>query len=563
MNRYNSIPSILQYRASPSVDQSIQIGLEQGQREIIEYDRTSTVALSQVYDNERQASTTFRPTFKVVYLYDNTYSGTTEYIPFRNNLYYVNPENSVVSGIWGGFPQFFEFDFFRPNVDDNHIDYRAKSAYTYNWMYYLSYPFQNNENQVFQTTLSSIGSWVAKDGIPFTIKNITQNGQELVSFECIAEHGLAVGEFVKLPFRYKQEDLFQVFSLGDDKFLSSPYIFNVLNVGFTGTTFADGVVGTFKRVINPENEIETTSKYYVRQHKILTNLEDMVVTKAGFEKNAFQEQRKLELSSFTPNNINRIVQKSSSNAYSFTLAKDFDILGLIDNQKRPITELFLTIIFKGYSGYFNEPSNGIGIKQGWQFNLSSTTTTWWSNTNFNSNTNIPVLSYTKTSGVTKTFYYNSNLSKGDTMDGDFCEWNDYQQIERVISPYYHKIKYNQNIFPITINPTPNPPGFYYKPYLKMTLRVFSDYIETAPAESVSNIPSYSYYSRADQTFRWRDLYQYGFIDNLDRGVDYPYLNKAHYPYENTIFRLIPEGTNYNERLGGINIPVRPLIDECE
>ena len=32
-------------------------------------------------------------------------------------------------------------------------------------------------------------------------------------------------------------------------------------------------------------------------------------------------------------------------------------------------------------------------------------------------------------GETKTFYYNLDLQKDDVMDGDFCEWNDYEQIE--------------------------------------------------------------------------------------------------------------------------------------
>ena len=49
-----------------------------------------------------------------------------------------------------------------------------------------------------------------------------------------------------------------------------------------------------------------------------------------------------------------------------------------------------------------------------------------------SNTSIPVSSYTLTSGETKTFYYNLDLKIGDTIDGDFCEWNDYEQIERVV-----------------------------------------------------------------------------------------------------------------------------------
>jgi len=371
------------------------------------------------------------------------------------------------------------------------------------------------------------------------------------------------GEYVKLSFKYGPEDLFEVYSLGDDTFASQPFIFNLYNIGYTGNTFQNGVVGTFKRVLNPDNLTQTTSQYYVRRHKILTNLEDIITTKAGFEKNVFQEDRKLELSSLTPNNITKIVQRNSSNAYNFTVVRDLEIVDLLDNQKRPITELYLTIVFKGYSGYFNKPSANVGIKQGWQFNLESTPTAWWSDNNFNSNTSIPLSSYTKTSGVTKTFYYNSNLKKDDVMDGDFCEWNNYEQIERVVSPYFHKIKYNQDVFSTTQQPNPNAPGFYYSPYMKMQLRYFSDYVETAAPQEITNVPNWAYYSSADDSFRWRDIYTYGYFDNLARGVNYPFLNKAHYPFQLSIFRLIPEGINYNADLGGIPFADKPLIDECE
>ena len=95
----------------------------------------------------------------------------------------------------------------------------------------------------------------------------------------------------------------------------------------------------------------------------------------------------------------------------------------------------------------------------------------------------------------------------------------------------------------------------------MTLRVFSDYIETAGIEFLDQAPSWSFYSSADQQFRWRDLYTYGFVDNLDRGVEYPFLNTAHYPFKNVVFRLIPEGINYNEVQSDFSF--KPLIDECE
>ena len=97
----------------------------------------------------------------------------------------------------------------------------------------------------------------------------------------------------------------------------------------------------------------------------------------------------------------------------------------------------------------------------------------------------------------------------------------------------------------------------------MVLKVFSDYIETAELGQIDNVPSWAFYSTEDQQFRWRDIYTYGFIDNLGRGVDYPYLNSAHYPYTQSIFRLIPEGINYNDNLDGLDFSIKPLIDECE
>lgn len=555
----------MSYQGAPSVNQEISISLEESSQQMIEYDRASSVNLAQVYNDERQTSTVFRPTFKLTYLYSNTLSGSTSYTPFQYNLYYVNPESSMGNGIWNGLPQYYEFDFFRPNINDQHIDYKSKSAYTYNWTYYISYAFKNDYDKVLSYSLNnSTLTWTASTGIPFVITNSTSNGSEIISFQCISPHGLTVGESVELSISYRGTNLFQVYSLGNGLLDSQEYIFNIYDIGYTGTTFANNVTGVFKRVINPENPNETKSKYYIRQHKILTDLQDIVMTRNGFEKNVFNEVKKFEYSSITPNQISRVSQLTSSNSYSITTNYDLDLKNLIDNQKRPLSQLFLTVINKGYSGYFNQPFNGVGLKQGWKFNLTTPISSYWSTNNNSSNTSIPVGSYTKTSNnTTYTFYYNQDLKKDDIMDGDFCEWNDYEQLERVISPYYHKIKYNQNIFQTTNTPTTNPLGYYYNPHNSMTIRVFSDYVETGDLGFIDQVPSYSFFSNTDQQFRWRDLYEYGFIDNLERGVDYPFFNSAQYPFQNTIFRLIPDGVNYNSNLLGINFPVKPLIDECE
>ena len=565
MSNYLIVPSNLRYKGAPSVDEQIAISLDSQNQQITEYDRSSTISLAQVYDDERQGCTVFRPTFKATFLYENTYTGTTGYIPFQYNLYYTAPVSSKQSTKWQGFPQYYEFDFYRPDVGDQHFNYKAKSAYTYNWTYYLTYPYNNNYTKqltYYRNNINSI-NWIAGDGIPFSITNTSQNGNGLVSFTCIAPHGLTIGEYVELSLVYRNSNLFQVYSLGNGLLDSDVHIFNLLNIGYTGTTFSNGTTGTFKRVINPDNLTETKSKYYIREQKVLTNLTDLEVTKAGFEKNVFAEQKKLEYSSITPNNLTRISQKTSSNAYNMTSAYDLDFANLKDNQKRPISEINLTIVNKGYSGYFNQPSNGFGLKQGWEFNLSKTTNPWWNLTEQRSNTSIPVSSYTLTSGETKTFYYNLDLKKDDIMDGDFCEWNDYEQIERVVSPYYHKLKFNQTVFQTTTVATTNSPGYYYQPHNKMTIRVFSDYVETGDVEFVDQVPEWSFYSTSDRQFRWRDLYTYGFRDNLNRGVDYPYINTAHYPFSEIIFRLIPEGINYNENLDGYDFSFKPLIDECE
>jgi hypothetical protein len=565
MNKYTIIPSGLRYKGAPSIDEELSVTLQEQSQELTEYDRTSTLNLAQIYDDERQTSTIFRPTFKVTYLYDNTYTGTTTYLPFQYNLYYTDPISSKQSGIWRGFPQYYEFDFYRPNVGDNHFQYKAKSAYTYNWMYYLTYPYENDSNRqlTYYSTTNNDVNWIASSGIPFSIRNTTQNGNGLVSFVCVAPHGLTTGEYVELSLTYRGSNIFQVYSIGNGLLGSDTHVFNLFNIGFTGATFSNGTVGTFRRVINPDNLTETRSKYYVKRYKVLTNVTDLAVTRAGFEKNVFGEEKKLEYSSITPNNVTRISQKTSSNAYDVTSNYDLNLAGLLDNQKRPINEISLTIVNKGYSGYFNQSFNGVGLKQGWGFNLSKTTNPWWDLNNQKSNTNIPVSAYTLTNGATKTFYYNTDLKAGDVMDGDFCEWNDYEQVERVVSPYYHKIKFNQEVFQTTNNFSTNSPGYYYKPHNSMILKVFSDYIETAELGSIDNVPSWAFYSTTDQEFRWRDIYTYGFIDNLGRGVDYPFLNSAQYPYTQVIFRLIPEGINYNDNLDGFDFAIKPLIDECE
>ena len=152
----------LRYKSSPDVDYAVKVPLEQSSNNYIEYDRNNNVNLAQLFDNERQISTTFRPSTKITFITKNSYTGETSYDPFKNNMYLVNQLyyrdlqlNNAPPYKWGGFPSYNEFDLIRTDYDvtgytqppNNHIQFVSKSASTYNWNYFVSYAYSSNSNK--------------------------------------------------------------------------------------------------------------------------------------------------------------------------------------------------------------------------------------------------------------------------------------------------------------------------------------------------------------------------------------------------------------------------------
>ena len=556
----------LRYQSAPETDISINADLVQTQSEVIQYDRTVNVNLATLFDEERQKSTTFRPTVKFSYLYQNGLVGFTDYNVYRDNLYYVNPELSspILGGnnVWSGLPSYEEFEFIRNDVDTQQLNFITKSASSYNWSIVLSYPIENKFDvpmDYFYTDGTSLNSWLSGDGIPFIISSGSDNGAPIIQFTTPVKHGLTIGEWFETTFNYNGVNTFQVDSLGNGTVGSDEYIFNIYNVGFTGSTFNSGNEGVFKRIADINNSGETKSKYYVRVHKIITNPNDSIITLSGFELNPFDDGAGYQFSSLTPNNVGRVAKFQSSNAYNMTVAKDLEIINQLDNNKKPLTQIFATFQNVGYFGLFNK------LRRGWQLNMTpKTTNPWWDISNINSEENNSTSAYTKTQGTT-TYDFNVNLPRvsGDTMYGDWCEWNDITQTERVISSYMNKITYNQQIFDTSPSNNNNQDGYYYQVHFPITLKVFSDYIETAGSELVvEGLPGYSYFSNNLKQWIWRDIYPYGYIDSLNRGVDYPFINNAHYPFQNIIFRLYPEGASF-DITELYQVVADPIIDFCE
>ena len=585
----------LRYKSAVDVDYSLKVPFIQTGKELTEYDRSVDIDLQTVFDKERQKSQIFRPSTKFSFIFKNSYTGYSTYEPFINSLYYVNASTDAalactagpgISPLWAGFPRYDEFSFIRTDYNflgytapdtssppEYHFIPNAKSATSYNWNFYISYAHENKNNQILNAVIEDRGTtynlvWNVSDGIPFVIRDTTSNGKKIITFVCPFKHGIKIGDFVELSFSYLGNNLFQVYSLGDGTFDSENYLFNVLNVGFLPGVFDAGTQGTAKRVILQNSVTETTSRYYIRTHKILNNPEEYILVNSAFETNPFRDVKQLDLASLTPNQIQRTSIKEGSQSYTLSFNVDFDLTNMIDNQKRPITELFVTVIWKGYFVWT------LPQKWGLEFNLPlvpvvKIPSSWWSSPN--SDTTFTTSSYTNPNGapyvnnpagVPYQFFYTNPLVTGDNIDGDLCEWNDYEQTERVISHRYHKIFFNQQNFNCSLTNDTNitfNPGYYYQPFFSLPIRAFSDYLEEGDPKTVVDVPNYATFSTNRNTFVWKDLYPYGYVDSNGIGVDQPFLNNKHHPFKNIIFRLIPEGTNYKL----FNDVGDPLIDPCE
>jgi len=72
------VPSRLRFKSAPTVDQQMSLSVSAKENEMTEYDRIASVNLAQLFDDERQASSTIRPTFKVSPIYENVLTGTTD-----------------------------------------------------------------------------------------------------------------------------------------------------------------------------------------------------------------------------------------------------------------------------------------------------------------------------------------------------------------------------------------------------------------------------------------------------------------------------------------------------
>lgn len=573
------------YKGSVDSLLSIPVQLSGKQKELIDSDRSTNLNAAEQSTVERNESKIYRISGKISQIFSNVISGTTDYVGYKNFMYLTNPitvlnnnnvlfdnfGNRVVDtfGIkWGGIPQFSEFSFIRGDVNNPHFEFQPQSASTYNWSTYISYVYSSDTQQkmtYFDEQLSgNTLSFIASDGIPFTIVNTTFNGKNLVTFRCGGKHNLKTYEYIELSFKYNDTNIFRVYQVGEPNVDNYETAFSIIDPGFTGSTFADGVVGTLKRIVDINNPIESKSKYYVKLHKIITNDSDTVISKMGFENTPFVNKEKIEYSALTPNLVERTSTLNGTQSYSFAVSKDINVDSFTTIFNKPLTEVYLTVVNKGYGGWFNKPNpnTNTALQYGWDFNFNQDSVDdWWDTNNVDSYTNIPIQSYTKIDGGSQyIFFYNRTLSSGDTLVGDFCEYNDIEQQEYVVSKCNHKLTFNDTLYQIEQQTTTTPPGYFYKVHYPIQLRKYSNSVNTNSQRINPTVPTWAYWSENRGQWRWKEVL---LPDNLEEGIDvlnYPFINGAHYVFTSNLFMLTTPYKNINQT---IDVVETPVIDDCE
>jgi hypothetical protein len=391
--------------------------------------------------------------------------------------------------------------------------------------------------------------FTAGNGIPFRVTSNTKT----FTLTSPVPHGMSAGEYIILDNNIILDNKpYYINFVGDELYDSENYVI-VLNKSQFTLTDANALNGslvvTGKRCLDRNNVSGTTSTYYVRKHKTLSDIGDYILDNVGFENPIFEHERKIILENSNGDN-DIIVERNRPESILFDFKEPFVLSGLKNNLGYTPTEVFVTTIFRNGNGYFDYPP-----KVGYKFNFHNS----WIDEHFDGDTsketNLSGGTFTK-SGYT--FTSGVELPIGSELVGDFVEYNKKELKERVVSGTFHKIynpttlfDYGQTDDTIYSGATEtNPIGLYYQVHHRVKLRELSPYLETAKTNQIYNLPENTIYDSDENVWRWRDLYSHGYIDPNGFGTNFPYVNNIHY-IKNEINLYLRNERYYTNKQNGV------------
>lgn len=555
------------------------ISLSSEQNLLRENDYNVIVDTNEQYQKERNDSIKYKIFNKIKMVFRNQYLGTTSFAPLIPTFYL----NNDGTGDSQGYLQYNEFAFLRNDVFREYnetpkgndlknytLNLKPKNLpqhrlFTimdnpyYNWGFSLSYVYDKDENYVINYTFSNGENFNnnISEGIPF---RVTETDDSYILTSPI-EHNIKEGESLIISNKgnvFKkienntiittsdiEDRVFQVNSVGDGIYNSEKFVITLSKDNFVLGTTLNKVI--FVRRCLDNNNLKTVSKYYIRKHKILTDEKEYTLDRLGFETNIFEHERKILFENLLGDN-DVLVERNRMETILCNLNDTFKLENLKDNNGLTPREIFLTIYFKNSNGLFNYPP-----KVGYKFNFHS----GWVDKHFegNSSNENGIEVYQLNSLVPDLNFYGGKLNKDDVVNGDIVEYNEYELKEYVISKTFHKITSRLDIFDHKQNiPTPNfnginnnnLSGLYYQTHYPIQLRSESPYVETSFDKDIINLPENSKYFEDEKMWRWRDLYDNGYIDEDNNGVNHPFLNGYHYLKTDINFYLRNE-TGYKNK----------------
>ena len=407
-----------------------------------------------------------------------------------------------------------------------------------NYLFKITYPISSKD-----ITLVKNSSGVSlKDGIPIIDQfPVKLNGRDYVGFKTAINHGLSDQDEISL-FGFEDntpnetlvltQKTYRVFKLGnqtnDFKFRVFIVDLNPVDISFTIG------VSTIKRVVQ-----DKLSQYYVREFKSLSSSDykDYDVYPASFGVSYYDDK-----------------------ICSFNFKKDIDVKDsngndLLDNLGRPLSELYFTII-KNDNDSDVTVNSQYWLKQ--QENLSANLKNrFWTpiiggyDIENNENVNYNIRSFGDPTYINNEWYQDTTGGideSDDIFDGDIVEYNESELLERRLELVHHRVNtiYREHLNLIDSNKEDKKEGYIYKPFNKIQIREFANYINPVvdlqyviDKYNITNIleidnlkhsyriPSYAT-EISPNVFKWRDLLEIGEVDNSGSGVDYPFESGAHY-----------------------------------
>lgn len=582
------LPSKRYFKADEQ-DLNLNVKLDNDEVLLREGDMDVILNLTDLFDSERNKSIEYKIYGKIKMIFRNMYSGYTDYTPLARNLYLYGDGSD---GNFLGYVPYNEFAFLRNDVlrelsipqsgstlgaelvipstklydgtplgrYTGHTTTTSIQAPYKNWNLYLSYVYGQDSGYTMNYTLSGNTNYnfIAGNGIPFRV----EDGGNTYILTSPIEHGFNQGEYIILSGGTLtsgvniNNKIFYVDSVGNQTYNSEKYVINLLKSEFTSGYTLNGLTFVLgKRCLDINNISGTTSTYYVHKHKTLTDDKKYIMDKVGFESTLFEDERKiLYQNELFENDV--IVERNRQESVLFDFKETFSLSGITNNLGYTPTEVYVSIIFKNGNGLFDYPP-----KVGYKFNFHDS----WVDQQFtgNTETSINTTGFTSnTSGCT--FTAGVTVPVGTTgLTGAFVEYNRKEMKERIISEAFHKFSHIKN----TSNgvrlfdhqqdqgsfysgaTTGNTVGYYYQPYHRVKLRQLSPYIETSKTNDIINLPENVIFDNDDKLWKWRDLYDHGFIDTDGNGTNFPFINNTHYVVNDINFYLRNEKSYVNKKDG--------------